>query len=54
MLYFILKVMIYNRFTHTTNLQQKHNKINFVAEIYNKPNFCCGIVVLVTFYFTVN
>ena len=26
MLYFVYKTMIFNRYTHTTNPQQKHNK----------------------------
>jgi hypothetical protein len=32
MLYFIFNAMIYNIFTHTTKLQQKHNKFYFVAD----------------------
>jgi len=54
MLYFILKDMIYNKFTLTTNTQQKRNKNFFVGKIRNNLNFCCGIVWLVSFSFTVN
>jgi len=54
MLYFIHKTMIYNKFILTTNTQQKHNKKLFVGKIRNNLNFCCGIVVFVSFSFTVN
>jgi len=54
MLYFIYKTMIYNKFTLTTNLQQKPNKKFFVGKIRNNLNFCCGIVGLVSFSFTEN
>jgi len=51
MLYFISKYVIFNRFNTATNLQQKHNKLYFVAKTNNEQNFCCVIVATVTFSF---
>ena len=52
MLCFMHKYMIFNRFSSTKNLQQKHNKFYFVAKTNNELNFCCVIVATVTFSFT--
>jgi hypothetical protein len=45
MLYFILNIMIFNRFTHTTTAQQKYNKFYFVEDSRQQPHcllwICC-------------
>jgi hypothetical protein len=53
MLYMEFNIMISNRFSYTTTTQQKHNKFYFVAATGNSYKFCCGLVVAITFCFTV-
>jgi hypothetical protein len=54
MLYMEFNIMIFNRFSHTTITQQKHNKFYFVAVTGNVYKFCCGFVAVVTIYYKAN
>jgi predicted DCC family thiol-disulfide oxidoreductase YuxK len=54
MLYVEINIMIFNRYTHTTTTQQRHNKSHFVVVTDNVCKFCCGFVSAITDYYKVN
>lgn len=51
MLYLIFKAMIYNEFTHTTKVQQKHNKFYFVVDSRQQPQCLLWICCVRNFFF---